>query len=340
MRSTILVLNMSISNLILSPQGPQPLPSGGLEWQGFVPLNVLIRAGLLQPDYLASARQCDLERDPTAMRIALARASIQRPFDAPRMKNAVKYRDYLIGMRQGKISFCPSVVIFCERATVDEKNNLIIPPRTPLFAVDGETQLQARFMMMQQFPETADIPFKITVIANEPEEFAKITLVDLNTLGNDVKKAITVSLDPRGPVIDCGTRAVQLARLDPDLHIHRFSTGGRKVAGRPQISAGIVGATIDNMIPWAKQFDQLNTDGIEDETSCIKTVASLLEESVERSHPLRRADPHLWQAAAAAKRKGRENLNYQSAIDAVAKMKQTGKRLNSLDRLSLYANSL
>ena len=337
---------MANSSLKLRPMPPQPLPGGGLEWQTHVTLNDWEKVGLTEPLWAERARLVDMERDPVALNIKMARDSVQRPFLAARKRNAISYRDYWLGLLDGKMAFTPAITMWVEKAAISvDGGGLDILSRSALFPIDGETQLEALYMVRVQRPDIGDTPFKYTIVANVSQEFAKVILVDLNSHGMRVGKKIVKSLDPRGVVISAGTRAIIRARLDPDINISRFACGGRKaVAGREQINAALVGVVLGGTIPWGSQFDSLNSADLSIADEDIAIVVKLLEEASENDHFLRRAEPYLWQAAAAVIRTGRQlPLSYQSALEAVAARRcdeTYDKKLNATERLCLYRSNL
>ena len=325
-----------------------PIKSGGLQFQGFATLDQLERIGFLQPSLLAKSKLKDIEQnDPRAAKNKMLRDGVQRPFDTERHRNAVKFRGFLtqteVMCEMGNV---PAITLLIPEVYAHE-DGIVVPYSSPVIAVDGETQSEARFMLRDQYPETGSDLIKITVYANvsPPDEYGQIILVNYNDNGTKVKKKIVKSVDPRGYVNRVINAVCNKARLDRDVAVNRFGNGGRgsRVVGLDQLQAAAVGATIGTTTPWDKDYFAINYNGADIE-QCVEILTQMVEAVAGGNKELQKADPLIWQIVASLLRNGRTitDLHLSRATQAVEDRRRIGvnKRLSKTQKITILLSNI
>src|SRR6185436_4017810 len=89
------------------------------------------------------------------------RSEVQRNFAGAKADNVPKYAGYIVGLHQREDGITPPIILYSQRELkvhVDEAGIgfIQIPWNLRLVAIDGETQLAARFEAANRLPETME----------------------------------------------------------------------------------------------------------------------------------------------------------------------------------------
>lgn len=138
--------------------------------------------------------------------LARLRDEVQRHFEGAKKANVLPYAAYIVGLADGgQDGLTPPLTLYCERAlAVDERGDgtamLQVPWDCKLVAIDGETQLAARYEAQNVDPGTAQEFVAVYICFGEPVGWARQSFHDLNTLAVRPNSAISMSMDARDPI--------------------------------------------------------------------------------------------------------------------------------------------
>lgn len=164
--------------------------------------------------------------NPRAERVKEMHAAVQREFKGAKRTNLPAYRKYINALIDGRhYGDLPEVVLWTETTIPAEETGsgvtiISIPVDAAIGAIDGETQIAARFDLLHDgkgalYPIVIRFHHAIT-IADAAQIFA-----DRNTRGVDVPKALAITRDYRDPVMAI-TRAIV------DVYPALFTVTGEK----------------------------------------------------------------------------------------------------------------
>lgn len=133
------------------------------------------------------------------------REDVQRLFAGQKAKNVPDYADYIVAVLQGQDGMTPPIILYSEdglEIEVDEygKGFLQVPFDRRLVAIDGETQLAARFEAINIDPETKREVVPVYVCHGRDKGFARQCFHDLNVLGVRPNAALSIGMDARDPL--------------------------------------------------------------------------------------------------------------------------------------------
>jgi len=132
------------------------------------------------------------------------REMVQRLFEGAKEKNVVPYADYLVGVHNGQNGMAPPIILYTEKQLVptntpDAGGQIQIPYGTMLIAIDGETQLAARFEAASRDPSTQSAYVPVMICHGLDLIWARQVFHDLNLLGVRPNAAVGISMDARDP---------------------------------------------------------------------------------------------------------------------------------------------
>lgn len=232
-------------------------------------LNQLEQYGLVRPTKNASAKARELKDDDLFARAHSLREAVQRRFDVSRRRRAVEYRSYIekiiVNQRLGGVPpvtlYCPH---FCEYLT--DQTALVLPYRSVLVNVDGETQTEARFLLREELPESGDWNMSAEIYHGITEQHASQILHDFNRYAHPIKESMVAALNSEGNLTrvienilqERGLRAEQFSRFGPTPNVKK----GQLCTYRSLISAvvGAVGGFKGLQTP-GKEIALLNNGG-------------------------------------------------------------------------------
>lgn len=141
------------------------------------------------------------------------REEVQRLFEGAKAKNVPKYADYIVAVQRGQDGLTPPIVLYSEQALDFETNEegigyIQVPWELRLVAIDGETQLAARFEAANRAPATKQEFVPVYVCHGRSRQWARQSFHDLNVLGVKPNPALSLGMDARDPITQV-TREVE-----------------------------------------------------------------------------------------------------------------------------------
>jgi DGQHR domain-containing protein len=133
------------------------------------------------------------------------RTDLQRLFEGAKARNVEPYAQYIVDVYAGTAGMAPPIILFTEQELpVDEQSGgtafAQIPYGTQVVAIDGETQLAARFEAANINPATKQEFVPVVICHGLTLEWGRQVFHDLNTLGVQPNSALSISMDQRDPL--------------------------------------------------------------------------------------------------------------------------------------------
>ncbi len=146
------------------------------------------------------------------------REEVQREFARAKAKNVSPYSDYIVDVHAGKVDgITPPIILYSEEKLAEGaddsgKEFIQVPYDKRLVAIDGETQLAARYDAANRVPDTKSDFVAICICHGRDKQWARQCFHDLNVLAVRPNAALTIGMDARDPL----TRvAREIERLVP-----------------------------------------------------------------------------------------------------------------------------
>lgn len=134
------------------------------------------------------------------------REDVQRLFEGAKAKNVDPYADYVVDVYHGDDGITPPIILYSEHPlqfAIDEKwgfGAVLVPWGAQLVAIDGETQLAARYEAANRDPETETGYVAVYVCHGFSKNWARQAFHDLNVLGVRPNAAVSIGMDARDPL--------------------------------------------------------------------------------------------------------------------------------------------
>jgi DNA sulfur modification protein DndB len=134
------------------------------------------------------------------------REEVQRLFAGAKAKNVSPYADYIVDVRSGEVDgITPPIILYSEdklaEGTDDSGKEFIqVPYDKWLVAIDGETQLAARFEAANRAPDTKNEFVAVYICHGRDKLWARQCFHDLNVLGVRPNAALSIGMDARDPL--------------------------------------------------------------------------------------------------------------------------------------------
>jgi DGQHR domain-containing protein len=134
------------------------------------------------------------------------REEVQRLFAGQKAKNVAPYADYIVDVHKGEADgITPPIILYSENELdieIDEagKGFIQVPYDQRLVAIDGETQLAARFEATNIYPDTKNEFVAIYICHGKDKLWARQCFHDLNVLGVRPNAALSIGMDARDPL--------------------------------------------------------------------------------------------------------------------------------------------
>ena len=134
------------------------------------------------------------------------REEVQRLFAGAKAKNVIPYADYIMEVHAGEVDgITPPIILYSEEKLaegVDDsgKEFIQVPYDKRLVAIDGETQLAARFEAANRAPDTKSEFVAIYICHGRDKQWARQCFHDLNVLGVRPNAALSIGMDARDPL--------------------------------------------------------------------------------------------------------------------------------------------
>jgi DGQHR domain-containing protein len=143
------------------------------------------------------------------------RLEVQRMFKGAKEKNVEPYAQYIVGLENGQDGITPQIVLFTPselKVQVNEQGygELFLPWDVELVAIDGETQLAARFEAANINANTKKAKVDVKICYNRSLEWAKQAFHDLNLLSVRPNAATAIAMDMRDPLTSVTRDVAQL----------------------------------------------------------------------------------------------------------------------------------
>lgn len=160
----------------------------------------------IAPDPRDSENKRKLAASKEAQDMRDIREAVQRPFEGAKAKNVGSYADYIIGISEGRDGVTPAIILYCEdRLDLALEGQfghgtILVPWGKKLVAIDGETQLAARYEAANRHPETLGDYVAVHICHGLSRGWARQAFHDLNVLAIRPNAAISVDMDARDPL--------------------------------------------------------------------------------------------------------------------------------------------
>jgi DGQHR domain-containing protein len=133
------------------------------------------------------------------------RVEVQRLFEGEKKRNVTSYARYIVNLHRGATGLTPTIVLWTQNELkFAEGDNgtahILIPFEYKLIAIDGETQLAARYEAAGMEPETKRDMVAVKICHHRDPDWARQVFYDLNVLGVQPSSALAISMDARDPL--------------------------------------------------------------------------------------------------------------------------------------------
>ncbi|WP_162409501.1 DNA sulfur modification protein DndB [Acuticoccus sediminis] len=250
------------------------------------------------------------------------RLKVQRLFEGAKAKNVGAQADYVISLHNGQPGITPTIILYSEaplETALDPQmsvGTVLIPYGVKLVAIDGETQLAARYEAANRMPETKDSAVAVYICKGLGNAWARQAFHDLNVLGVRPNAAVSIGMDARDPLTrltsDLEARVPffegrisrtrrQLRASDPEVttisalrgacvtFVHGI--GGTKYGARPvPLPAGREAAVLEAAVEWWRGVTGLIGDALENRDDTVASAPAVLSALGAMGHPLLAAD--------------------------------------------------
>jgi hypothetical protein len=318
------------------------------EAQGVATLNELEHFGLKSPAEMAKTPIAQINDKPDFAAKTL-RLTMQRAWDKARHARADLYKQYLLNLWKGTIfGAAPPITVYIDgQGKANGDGTIQFPYTSAAIAVDGETQLEARFRLRAEVPETGDRPFSITLHHGNPEEHGIQILHDYNRYAHPIpesKLGVRNSTGGMSQTIASGIAAAKSIKSIDAIN-KTGNTGTKKhVASYRQamsfVAAFGVGqdALKRNATSW---FDALNSPGSEPVNGGCDVKLGEMIDLATSDNRVSLAPPIIWQVAGVLGAEGRApaSLKWDAGFAAYANTapKGLGKTKISTRLAAIYA---
>jgi hypothetical protein len=298
---------------------------------GLTTLNQLQHFGVKSPWHMAKTSRGKL--DPTDQPFKDLREIIQRAWDVARSKRADLYCTYIDHLLSGTIvGGTPPITLYVDKQGTDADGEMSFPYTAAVIAIDGETQLEARYRLAdkERKPDTADIPFAVTIYHGISETEAMQILHDFNHFAKPIPESKLGMRNASGGMSQTISAA---AALVPGATLNTGGAMGTKThaAGYQQAMFFIAGYAIGQPAlekTGSSWFDALNVPGSPPVNgACEVSLAEMLE-IVNNDLKLRQLPTYLWQAAGVLASEGR-NPQSLSLAAGLAAYKTSSKNVGT-----------
>ncbi len=128
-------------------------------------------------------------------KLAVLRGQLQRAFAGAKAKNVAEYAKYIVAIDEGLPGITPQIVLYTADPLTVNDDTLFLPWGTELVAIDGETQLAARFEAIRTKPSTAKQIVDVRICHGLSIEEARKAFHDLNSLAVRVNSSTALAMD-------------------------------------------------------------------------------------------------------------------------------------------------
>jgi DGQHR domain-containing protein len=160
----------------------------------------------IAPDPRDSENRRKVEASKDLQDLQEVREEVQRLFAGQKAKNVEPYADYIVNVYKGDVDgITPPIILYSEQKLAVSENEpggdlIQIPYDKRLVAIDGETQLAARFEAANRVPGTKDEFVAVYICHGRDKQWARQCFHDLNVLGVRPNAALSIGMDARDPL--------------------------------------------------------------------------------------------------------------------------------------------
>ena len=233
-------------------------------FQGVTSLNQAENFGLLQPSQIEGTTKLQAARKGGQVSAAKdTRDAVQRTFNKARLLRAEVYSAYIEQVEVGgQYGGPPAVTLYSSVPAQVNDSGLLLAYGTPVIAIDGETQTEARYLLRDRLPETGNAPFGITMYHGIDDLHAQQILHDYNRYGLRVSERQTAAFNHVGPLSKAVANVLGVVGMLPENINRRGAVSTKKtVASNVQIMAALTGHAMGTLAlkkPATSWFGELN----------------------------------------------------------------------------------
>jgi DNA sulfur modification protein DndB len=151
----------------------------------------------------------------------LLREQVQRMFQGAKERNVESYARYIVNLKDSNNGVTPQIVLFTRESLHFDPSEegspfgkLLLPWDVEWVAIDGETQLAARFEAADIDPDTKKQQVDVKFCYDRPLEWAKQAFHDLNLLSVRPNAATAIAMDMRDPLTSITRDVAKLPFFD------------------------------------------------------------------------------------------------------------------------------
>lgn len=169
----------------------------------------------IAPNPMLTENRRTLETSKTYQDLWEVRKEIQRLFAGAKKANVPSYARYICNLAADGNGITPQIILYSEQPLETEVTDsighaaVLVPFDRPLVAIDGETQLAARYEAAEMDPATKNMFVGVTIVSGKSTAWARQAFHDLNVLGVQPNAALSIGMDARDSL-------TQVARLVED----------------------------------------------------------------------------------------------------------------------------
>lgn len=158
---------------------------------------------VVDPRHTEDGKQ--VANDPNIAAVREVRLEVQRMFEGAKKRNVPEYAQYVASLHRGEAGLTPAIILWSKDQLEYELGSsgtalLQIPYDAQLIAIDGETQLAARFEAARINPSTKGDRVAVMVCHGRPATWARQAFHDVNTFGVRPNAALAIGMDARDPL--------------------------------------------------------------------------------------------------------------------------------------------
>jgi hypothetical protein len=284
-----------------------------------------------------------------AVSYAQLRERIQRTWNKARITRAEAYAAYIRNLANGaELGATPPITIFASHTPTVSGDLLSFPFGTQFIAIDGETQFEARNLIVDNYPDMGfdAREFAVTFFAGITEDHANKILHDFNSMAKPISETILGSKNVTGKLSVAIHDALEKAKMDPaKVNRSGLSATRNTVASFTQMMSFVTGYAMDKQAlashpgRWFKELNRSDNKTVNG--AATASLATLLTAGVPVA--LGKAPAHVWSAAGVKARHGKavDKMDFVAAVAAYKASSGSGHggtRVSVADRLAaIYA---
>jgi hypothetical protein len=313
---------------------------------GTVSLNELEHFGIKSPAFMAKTSEKQLEKQDLPFK--KLRQIVQRVWDKSRHTRADLYKVYIGRLYDSTVlGDTPPITLYVPELGTPGDQVIEFAYNAPVIAIDGETQLEARFRLRDENEETGDMPFAVTMHHGISEDHAMKILHDYNHYAKPIPESKLGTKNIDGPMSIAIHDAIKQAGMaQSDLNLTGSIANKKTIAAFNQAMAFIAGYAAGPMAlkrtatSWYSGLNSAGNAAING--TCVPSLSDLFVTASKRKE-IGSAQPMLWQVAGVLAGEGHKpsTVNWDAALQTyvATSPKQAGKSKVS-DRLQAVYDAM